>query len=282
MTCCAGVVICAANAPAQNLFVGNGDNILEFTPGGTKSTFATESSSVYGLAFNSAGDLFVSLPSAGDIYEITPRGTQTVFASGLADPLGLAFNSSGNLFVANSGSGDNILEFAPNGAKSTFAPQIADPSQLAVDGSGNVYVTSLNNIYKYTASGAESLFVDGSVGRGIAVNSAGDVFSGGAAGNTNVIYEFSPSGTRSIFAGNITPTALAFNSAGDLFAATDNGSNPILEITPAGVVSTFVTGVSGSIPDAMAVQPVPDSEPSMLTLLASSFILFVARHYSRH
>jgi hypothetical protein len=44
-----------------------------------------------GLAFNSAGDLFVEDFGTGNIYEYTPGGARTTFASGLAGPLTLAF-----------------------------------------------------------------------------------------------------------------------------------------------------------------------------------------------
>ena len=37
-----------------------------------------------GLAFNSAGDLFVADVSSGNIYEFTPGGAQSTFASGLS------------------------------------------------------------------------------------------------------------------------------------------------------------------------------------------------------
>lgn len=39
--------------------------------------------------------------NTGHIYEFAPGGTQTTFASGLANPDGLAFNRAGNLFVTD-------------------------------------------------------------------------------------------------------------------------------------------------------------------------------------
>ena len=60
----------------------------------------------FGLAFNTSGDLFVSNYGPSTIYEFTPNGTRSTFASGLSGPLGLAFDSSGNLFEADSGSGN--------------------------------------------------------------------------------------------------------------------------------------------------------------------------------
>ena len=63
-------------------------NIYEFTPSGTRSTFAS-GLNPYGLAFNSAGDLFVA-DGGGNIYEFTPGGVKSTFAYEV-QPEGLAF-----------------------------------------------------------------------------------------------------------------------------------------------------------------------------------------------
>src|SRR5580704_1385639 len=106
---CIGVALLVpAVARAQNLFVSagfNGSTVTEITPGGTESTFASGLSNPRGLAFNSAGILFVSDNGSGNIYEYTPGGAQSLFASGLSVPWGLAFNSAGNLFVSDNSSG---------------------------------------------------------------------------------------------------------------------------------------------------------------------------------
>ena len=90
-------MLIASNAQAQNLFAADyySGNIYEYTPGGVQSTFASGLADPFGLAFNSAGDLFVAdgneqpFPS-GSIYEFTPGGARSTFASGLG-PTGLAF-----------------------------------------------------------------------------------------------------------------------------------------------------------------------------------------------
>ena len=65
-------------------------NIYEFTPGGTRTTFAPGLSPI-GLAFNSAGNLFAADFGSNNLYEFTPGGTRTTFASGLNGPTFLAF-----------------------------------------------------------------------------------------------------------------------------------------------------------------------------------------------
>ena len=48
-----------------------------------ESTFASGLSAPVGLAFDSAGNLFVADCVSGIIYEFTPNGVESIFASGL-------------------------------------------------------------------------------------------------------------------------------------------------------------------------------------------------------
>jgi glucose/arabinose dehydrogenase len=74
-------------------------SILEFTPSGAQSTFVSGNPNpvIAGLAFSSAGDLFVTVPGNGDVYKFAPNGGQSIFATGLNNPDGTAFDKSGDL-----------------------------------------------------------------------------------------------------------------------------------------------------------------------------------------
>ena len=93
--CAVAVMLISSSAQAQNLFMselGADNNIYEFTPSGVQSTFASGLNFPYGLAFNSAGDLFAtSWWNGNNIYEFTPSGVQSTFASGLNGVFGLTF-----------------------------------------------------------------------------------------------------------------------------------------------------------------------------------------------
>jgi hypothetical protein len=237
----------ASSAQAQNLFVESGGNILEFTPGGAQSTFAT-GLSPYGLACDSAGDLFVADTGGGNIYEFTPGGARSTFASGLPYPIALAFNSAGNLFATTYYG--NIYEFTPGGAQSFFAGGLGmgGADALDFDSSSNLFVANSpafppGNIYEITPGGAVSNFVSGlNRPAGLAFDSTGDLFeSDYGSGN---IYEFTNGVATEMgtFASGLSPRALAFNSAGNLFVT--SGGN-IYEFTPDGTRSTFASGLSG-------------------------------------
>ncbi len=146
---------------AGDLFVGEikesgaVGQILEITPGGVQSVFASGLGGleINGLAFNSAGDLFVSDEGRGNIYEFTTNGTQSTFASGLNLPYGLAFDSAGDLFEADLGSG-NIYEFTNGVAteKGTFASGLGEPTFLAFQPVPDLRATGANGMFRLTVS----------------------------------------------------------------------------------------------------------------------------------
>jgi len=214
---------------AGNLFVTTGyrddfgfpingsGKIYKLTPNGLRTTFASGLDLPTGLAFDSAGNLFVANVSKfinGAIYKFTPAGGRTTFASGLDLPAGLAFDSAGNLFVANVSKFINgaIYKFTPAGGRTTFASGLTNPEAVAFDNAGNLFVSAF-----YSTS-----------------------YPGGA------IYKITSGGVRSTFAIGVSPFApMACDSAGNLFVS-DFGGN-IYKFTPSRVRSTFAPGVSGSL-----------------------------------
>jgi len=72
-------------------------------------------------------------PGDDAILEFTPNGMESTFATGLTNPLGLALDGSGNLFVVeeNEAPDGDILEFPLGGGQSTFASGLNYPENLA-------------------------------------------------------------------------------------------------------------------------------------------------------
>jgi hypothetical protein len=74
-----------------NLFVGNFvTTIVQFTPSGTESPFATVNAEVEGLAFDSAGNLLVANGGGDSLLAIAPNGDQRTIVDGLSVATGLA------------------------------------------------------------------------------------------------------------------------------------------------------------------------------------------------
>lgn len=107
-----------ALSPSCNLFVTSGATVAEYAPPYTSAPVATITSvaSPAALAFDAAGDLFISDGSANKVYEFNPPYTGAAVATtnlpGGSAPLALALDSAGNLFVNQYGS-SSIAEYAP-------------------------------------------------------------------------------------------------------------------------------------------------------------------------
>src|SRR5947209_13005697 len=203
------------------------------------------------------------------ILEFTPSGTQSIYASGLLFPRGLAFDSIGNLFAVETvAPGDRdlligrVLKFNLRNHVSTVNSAVNFFFEgLAVDIAGNAYVmandqtspTGASTIFKFTPDG-ERIFLCSlpSQGWGLVFDSAGNLYA--ADGGAQTIYKFAPNGTRTVFVGpsafaeGESPVGLAFDSSGNLFVSietfSDPGADSIVYFTPMGVKSTFATGLT--------------------------------------
>lgn len=202
-----------------------------------------------GLAYDSAGHLYVSDWDNHVIRRITPDGTVTTFAgtpgvpgsddgtgadARFRNPNGLTIDAAGNLYVADWGN-HTIRKITPAGEVSTFAgapgqPGSADgaggaarfntPGAVAIDGAGRLVVSDMVNhtIRQITPDGQVST-IAGQAGE------AGLVDARGAAARLN------------------TPAWISAASDGTVFFVEAAGDT-VRRISPDGDVST-VAGVRG-------------------------------------
>ena len=176
----------AADA-AGNIYVGDSNNrrIRKISPDGTVGTLAGSGSpgcadgvgaaasfhNPYGVAVDSAGNLYVADHSAHRLRKITPDGTVSTLAgstSGFVDgagaaakfcyPTGVTVDAAGNIYVSEQ-VGHRIRKITPNGTVSTLAgsgrPGSIDgvgaaasfnsPQGVAVDAAGNLLVADCDN-----------------------------------------------------------------------------------------------------------------------------------------
>jgi len=217
---------------AGNLFVGDSGScgcipeitcecppakVVKIAPNGTQSTFATlQSSQLLGLAFDGAGNLFVSTGTS--IVKISRDGTQSTFASGLHGAWPLAFDSLGYLFVGlNPGGPSSIVKFAPDGSSTTFVTLTGPSSSivnLAFGSGGNLFVRTGSTILKIAPDGTRSTFATNDrFNYPLAFDAFGNLFAGLSAYNSAepAIVKYTPSAVATTFAfGPLLPAAFAF------------------------------------------------------------------------
>jgi streptogramin lyase len=268
---------------AGNVYVADAGNdiIRMITPAGVVSTLAgtagmSGSTDGTGAAARFAGPWGVATDSAGNVYvadyvndiirKITPDGVVSTFAGTAAakgssdgtgaaahfyEPAGVATDSAGNVYVADS-SNNIIRKVTPAAVVTTLAgtagvvgsadgtgagASFGNPSGLTTDNAGNVYVADTFNdvIRKITPAGVVTTFA-GTAGM------SGSTDGVGAAARFNVPSDVATDGT-----GNVYVADSGFGP-GCGQGCVDWGNHIIRKITPAGVVSTLAgtAGMTGS------------------------------------
>ena len=263
-----------------NVYVADSGNntIRKVTPSGVVTTLAGLAGSAgsadgtnsaarfngpYGVAVDSAGNVYVADTYNDTIRKVTPVGTNWVVttlaglagSSGSADgtnsaarfnyPAGVAVDSAGNLYVADYNN-DTIRKVTPVGTNwvvttlaglagnsgsadgTNSAARFNYPEGVAVDSAGNVYVADVYNdtIRKVTPVGTNW----------VVTTLAGLAGSIGSADGTNSAARFA------------YPVGVAVDSAGNIYVA-DNGNYTIRKVTPVGTnwVVTTLAGLAGYI-----------------------------------
>ncbi len=249
-----------------NLYVGDysANAVNKITSAGAISTFAgtkpiagstdgTGTSALFngvsGMAFDSAGNLYVADTLNNTIRKISSTGVVTTFA-GLAgrtssvdgsattarfeDPYAIAADGSGNLYVADA-TDHSIRKITSDGTVSTFAgkggsfgstdatgadARFRAPLGIAADSAGNVYVADTGNatVRKITPTG-------------VVTTLAGSAGQGGSADGTGSSARF------------MSPYGITVDGSGTVYVV--ESSAVVRKITASGVVTTLA-GTSGT------------------------------------
>lgn len=219
------------------------DKIVKITPAGVATTFAAFNAHVSptGLAFDTAGNLYVSGQADNSIRKITPSGTISTFTISnlLSRPFGMAFDAVGDLYVANHGN-NTVVKVSPAGTQTLFsAGPFNNPNDVAFNTLGDLFVSnhSAQRIDRITQAGVVSTFFSGApltgTTMGLAVDPDNNVYVGTGG---NMIVRITPSGgSASVFS---TMSNMIANQGGVQFLAL---TSPAIVPEP----STYVMALAG-------------------------------------
>jgi sugar lactone lactonase YvrE len=270
-----------AASRADIIYVGNYNSYyIEKYDTGTGTDLGTlaQVTRPNGMAFDSAGNLYVVSWGTFTITKITPSGVASVLGTGAAGGTCLAFDSAGNLYAGDVL--DNTIEkFTPGGVGSVFASTgLNYPSGLAFDKAGNLYVANANgnSIEKFTPAGVGSVFASTGLNRpiGLTFDKAGNLYAANYFGGS--IEKFTPAGVGSVYGTvKLDPAGIAFDSAGNLFVADELAGPGLSNITKTplggGVGSVFTTS---NISEPIYIAVIP--EPSAIALLGLGLLGLLA------
>ena len=237
------------------------------TPGNADGTgAAAQFANLNGVAVDTAGNVYVSDSTNGNIRKITPAGVVTTLAS-VPTAFGVAVDAAGAVYTT--GYNSNEIKKITSGVVTTLASggDLNAPVGLAVDAAGNVYAAGhiSHKVHKVTPAGVLTTFAGSTQGyldgngtaarlntpRGVGVDAAGNVTV--ADTDNHRIRKITPAGVVTTLAGSGTPGfaegtgaaaqfsapyATAADAAGNVYVA-DSGNHRIRKISPAGVVTTL-------------------------------------------
>jgi hypothetical protein len=170
--------------------------------------FVGEMMNATSLAFDRAGQLYVSSRHDGAVYRVAPSGVITTYAEGMGIATGIAFDRNQNLYV---------------GDRSGTIFKIGRDQQVFV------FATLEPSVSAYH----------------LAFSPQGDLFvTGPTTSSFDAVHRIDPQGTvHTFYRGLGRPQGLAFDADGNLYvAASLAGRRGIVKITPASEASLEVAG----------------------------------------
>jgi hypothetical protein len=259
--------------PSGDVFVSVGNGLVqERHPDGTLvQTLNTDKGAgifTTGLAFDAAGNLYVTDFNANDVSKFNGSGTLVgSFGSGYnADPESILFDASGNAYVGQADGTGNVLKFDPSGnavASFDVAPEDrgSDHIALASDGCTLFYTSEGSLVKRFDVCTSTQLadFATGLPGTAFAVK----LLPGGGAlvadsasivrldGSGGIVQQYGSNESGAWF-------SLALDPGGTSFWAGDSLSGDVkqFDLASGAVLASFNTGVGHpEAADGLAVAP---------------------------
>ncbi len=202
--------------------------LFRLEPDGFLSEMAVEILNPTGVAFDSAGELFVTARADGEVVRINDDAEAVPYAADLGVATGIAFDRNGAMFVGDRSG--TIYRVTDSGTPESFA--ILEPSvsayHLAFGADEKLYVaapglSSFDAIYRIDREGFEEVFYRG-LGRpqGIAFDRDGNLYVAACLhGRHGIVRIFDEGEQAEIFVAGMNVVGLCFSRQGEIVVATN-------------------------------------------------------------
>jgi len=191
--------------------------------------FLTDLMNPTAIAFDHAGQMYVSSRFDGTVYRVAPNGTMSSYAEGMGIATGMAFDRDENLYVGDRSG--TIFKIARDRQIFVFATLEASVSayHLAFGPHRDLFVTgpttsSFDCVYKVDPQGSVSTFYRG-LGRpqGLAFDVQGNLYVAASLSGKRGIVKITPDGKASLEVAGPGLVGLAFAPGRAAVLATTNG-----------------------------------------------------------
>lgn len=189
------------------------------------------------IAFDRAGQMYVSSRHDGAVYRVSPNGTMSVYAEGMGIATGIAFDRDENLYVGDrSGTIFKIARDRQIFVFATLEPSVS-AYHLAFGPDRNLYVTgpttsSFDCVYKIDPQGSVTNYYRG-LGRpqGLAFDVDGNLYVAASLAGKRGVVRITPDGKASLEVAGHQLVGLAFAPGRSAVLATTSAVHRIsLEI----------------------------------------------------
>ena len=192
---------------------------------GSVTTFASGFSAPYRVAFDAAGNAYVSDPGTSFVVKVPVGGGSRVnLGTGLAGPAGVAVDATGTyVYVANLFGGNVRKIQVSNNTTTTIGSGFSQPYGVALDAAGNVYVADAQaTVIKEILAGTNTVVSLGSGFSGplgVAVDGSGNVYVADHGNNAVKKIAAGSGAISTLGSGFSNPYDVAIDNTGNLFVA---------------------------------------------------------------
>ena len=208
--------------------------------------FLTDLMNATSIAFDRAGEMYVSSRYDGAVYRVAPNGTMTSYAESMGVATGIAFDKAENLYVGDrSGTIFKIARDRQIFVFATLEPSVS-AYHLAFGPHGDLFVTgptlsSFDALYKIDPHGAVTVFYRG-LGRpqGMAFDRDGNLYVAASLGGKRGIVKITPDSKATLAVAGQNLVGLAFGTGRSAVLASttavyhlawDTPGQPLVDLT---------------------------------------------------